>query len=152
MGERISAKDYRGGLFAGGQKGPQAMELKEQPISKSIQDYLDKRGIYNDRLNSGRVQVVKMFKQKDGKLKRFDTWLQLAKKGTPDRFCIIPPALDPHGLGGWLMFIEVKRPGKKPTPEQNERHQELRNAGAVVIVADSLESFIAQFERVLRKK
>ena len=152
MVERMTTKQYRGGLFAGGQKGPQAIELKEQPISKSIQDYLDKRGIYNDRLNSGKVQVVKMFKQKDGKLKRFDTWLQLAKKGTPDRFCIIPPSLDPKGFGGWMMLIEVKRRGGKTSPEQLERHQELRNAGAVVIVADSLESFIRQFERVLRKK
>ncbi len=151
MVERMTTKQYRGGLFAGGQKGPQAIEPKEQQISKSIQDYLDKRGIYNDRMNSGRVKVVKEGFS-GGKPTRYENWLQLAKKGTPDRWCIIPPSLDPHGLGGWLMLIEVKQRGKKPTPEQEERHQELRTAGAVVIVADSLESFIEQFERVLRKK
>ena len=148
MTERIKAKDFRGGLFAGGQKGPQAIEPKEQTISKSIQDYLDKRGIYNDRLNSGKVQVIKQFRQKDGNMKRFETWLQLAKKGTPDRFAIIPPALDPLKRGGFVMFIEVKMKGKKPTPEQAERHRELREAGALVVVADSINEFIRKFKAI----
>lgn len=139
MTVRLSAKQFRGGLFTGGVKGPQAIEPKEQAISKSIQDYLDKRGIYNDRLNSGKVQVIKQFRQKDGQMKRFETWLQLAKKGTPDRFFIIR---------GRIFFVEVKKRGKKPTPEQIERHDELGRAGAVVLVADSLDSFMRQFEEI----
>jgi hypothetical protein len=98
--------------------------MSEQAISKAIQQYLDVRHIYNDRLNAGKVKV-------GGK------YLQLAKKGTPDRFYISK---------GQIYFVEVKRPGEKPTKEQIERHQELRDAGAVVIVADSLDSFINQFE------
>lgn len=132
----IRIKDFSGGLFAGGAKGPQAIAPKEQQVSKSIQSFLDKRGIYNDRLNAGRVMVVKTFRNKDGSERRFETWLQLAKKGSPDRFFI---------LGGRIYFIEVKRKGKKPTPEQIERHDELRRAGAHIFVADSIDSFIQQF-------
>jgi hypothetical protein len=139
MTERVKLKDFRGGLFAGGQKGPLPVQPKEQTISKSIQDFLDKKGIYNDRLNSGKVQVIKQFRQKDGNLKRFETWLQLAKKGTPDRFFIV---------AGKIYFCEVKQKGKKPTPEQLERHQELRKSGAVVIVADSIDAFIRQYNEI----
>lgn len=141
MTERIKAKDFRGGLFAGGKKGPQSIELKEQTVSKSIQDYLDKQGIYNDRLNSGKVQVIKKFRQRDGNFKEFNTWLQLCKKGTPDRFGIIPPK-------GRILFVEVKRRGQKATPEQIDVHNELRAAGAIVIVADSIDSFIRQFKEI----
>lgn len=148
MTERIKAKDFRGGLFAGGQKGPQPIAPKEQTISKSIQDFLDKKGIYNDRLNSGKVQVIKQFRQKDGNVKKFETWLQLCKKGTPDRFAIIPPGLDPLKRGGFLLLIEVKTKGGKPTPEQLERHRELRDAGAMVFVADSIDGFIRKWKAV----
>jgi hypothetical protein len=43
-----------------------------------------------------------------------------------------------------IIFIEVKRPGQKPTPLQLIRHEELRSRGFHVIVADSLESLIEQ--------
>jgi hypothetical protein len=98
--------------------------MSEQAISKAIQQYLDVRHIYNDRLNAGKVKVAS------------GGWMQLSKVGSPDRFYI---------RKGQIYFVEVKRPGEKPTKEQVERHQELRNAGAVVIVADSLDSFIKQF-------
>lgn len=139
MTERVKLKDFKGGLFAGGQKGPQAIQPSEQTVSKSIQDFLDKKSLYNDRLNAGKVQVIKQFRQKDGNIKRFETWLQLCKKGTPDRFFI---------TGGKIYFVEVKTKGKKPTPEQLERHQELRAAGAIVMVADSIDSFIRQYNEI----
>lgn len=143
---RMKAKDFRGGLFAGGQKGPQALEPKETSISKAIADYLDAHRIYNDRINSGRVEVVKSYiDKKTGATKEFRNWVMLAKKGTPDRFFI---------MSGRIYFTEVKQRGKRPTPEQTERHHELRCAGAKIIVADSIDSFIAQFEELfaLREK
>jgi hypothetical protein len=111
----------------------------EQDVSKGIQTYLDKRHVYNDRLNSGMVRVLKNYRQKDGTFKKFETWLHLCKKGTPDRFFI---------LRGHIYFVEVKKFGKRPSPEQIERHQELRKAGAFVIVADSVASFMKQFEDI----
>lgn len=101
-------------------------ETPEQTVSKQIQSYLDARHIYNDRLNAGKVRIGSRY-------------IQFAKNGTPDRWCLVK---------GKMVFIEVKRKGKKPTPEQLERHEELRSHGAVVIVSDSLESFIESFEGV----
>lgn len=124
----MTAKDFRS-----------LAQPKEQDVSKAIQAYLDKRHVYNDRLNAGKVQVTKNYRQKDGTVKRFETWLQLCKKGTPDRFFI---------LRGTIYFVEVKKYGRKPTPEQIERHAELRRSGAVVIVANSIESFMDQFEEL----
>lgn len=152
MTERIKAKDFRGGLFAGGKKGPQPIAPKEQAISKGIQEFLDRKGIYNDRLNSGKVEVVKHFRRKDGTAVQFNTWLQLCKKGTPDRFAIIPPSLDPLKRGGFMLMIEVKQLGKKPTPEQLERHRELRDAGAMVFVADSIDGFIRKWKAVFEQE
>lgn len=139
MTERIKLKDYRGGLFAGGKRGPQAIEPKEQTISKSIRSFLDARRIYNDRLNAGQVQVLKQFKNKDGSIKTFNTWLKLCKKGTPDLYFL---------MAGRIYFVECKMRGKKPTEDQLERHAELRRAGAVIIVADSIDSFIEQFNEL----
>ena len=137
MTEKMKAKDYLGGLFPVTGR-PKALEPKEAGISKSIENYLDRLHIYNDRLNSGSVEVIKRFKR-DGIWQERKNWMRLAKKGTPDRFFI---------MSGRIFFIEVKMRGKVPTPEQIERHQELRRAGARIIVADSLNSFITQFKEM----
>ena len=137
MTERMRAKDFIGGLFPVSGR-PKALEPKEQGISKAIENYLDRLHIYNDRLNSGSVEVIKRFKR-DGIWQERKNWMRLAKKGTPDRFFI---------MSGRIFFIEVKMRGKVPTPEQIERHQELRRAGARIIVADSLNSFITKFKEM----
>lgn len=51
--------------------------------------------------------------------------IQTNKNGIPDLLC--------HKLGK-TMYIEVKRPGLKPTPLQDVRHKELRRAGINVHV------------------
>lgn len=40
------------------------------------------------------------------------------------------------------LYIEAKAPGKQPTDNQLARHKEIRTAGGIVIVADSLEDVI----------
>lgn len=40
---------------------------------------------------------------------------------------------------GRAVFIEVKAPGKKPSPLQLHRHQQLRKCGFEVVVADKVE-------------
>lgn len=51
--------------------------------------------------------------------------------GAPDRLCLLP--------GGRMFFAEVKRPGGKPRPLQQKRHDELRKLGYEVKVTDSKE-------------
>jgi hypothetical protein len=138
MTERTKLKDFKGGLFAGAK--PKALTPSEANVSKSIQGFLEARNIYNDRINSGRIEIIKKYRdKKTGTLKEFRNWLLLAKKGTPDRFFIV---------AGKIYFVEVKQKGKKPTPDQLERHKQLRVAGSVIIVADSIDSFITQFNRL----
>lgn len=73
-------------------------------------------------------------KQVDEKLVR------LFKKNYPDGVCIKMATVGAHGTAGWpdrcfiangqVAFVEVKAPGKKPTPLQEARMSQLRHAGA----------------------
>jgi hypothetical protein len=137
----MRVKDFRGGLFPVTGR-PRAIEPKESFISKSIQHWLDVHRVYNDRLNSGKVEVVKRFKDRvTGTWRERRNWLQLCKKGTADRFFL---------LGGRIYFVEVKMRGQVPTPEQLQWHDAMRRAHCKVIVADSLQSFIGQFKEILK--
>lgn len=48
---------------------------------------------------------------------------------------------------GKPLFIEAKAPGGKPTDNQLERHKEIRAAGGVAIVADSVETLEQELKR-----
>lgn len=50
-------------------------------------------------------------------------------RGVPDRIVFMP--------SGKCVFVEVKAPGEKPTPQQLRRHEELRALGFQVWVLDS---------------
>lgn len=49
--------------------------------------------------------------------------------GVPDRIVVFP--------GGRVIFVELKAPGKEPTPMQVMQHDRLRALGARVSVIDS---------------
>ena len=49
--------------------------------------------------------------------------------GMPDRLVCLP--------GGKMVFVELKAPGKKPTPLQTVQHERLRDLGFWVMVIDS---------------
>lgn len=117
-------KNLSGGLF---QAKPTPLTQKETSLSAQIAEYLTTRGIYNERLNSGKVETKSGY------------WITLCERGTPDRLAIVR---------GQSIFIETKTLGKKPTPEQLEKHDELRDAGAIVIVADSYQQFIYTFAAI----
>jgi hypothetical protein len=117
-------KNLSGGLFAA---KPTPLTQKESSLSAQIAEYLTTRGIYNERLNSGKVET------KSG------CWITLCERGTPDRLTVVR---------GQAIFIETKTLGKKPTPKQLEKHDELRAAGAIVIVADSYQQFIYTFAAI----
>jgi len=53
------------------------------------------------------------------------------KRSVPDRLITLP--------GGAIVFVELKRPGSKPTPLQAKDHDRRRALGCDVRVIDSLE-------------
>ncbi len=118
-------RNLSGGLFA--PRKPQPLTVRETTLSAQIAAYLDARRIYNDRLNCGTARSPN------------GDWLHLCKAGTPDRLAIVR---------GFAVFIEVKMFGEKPTPEQVDRHVELRRAGSIVLIVDSFDRFKWEFEAV----
>lgn len=54
-----------------------------------------------------------------------------SKRSVPDRLVTLP--------GGVIIFVELKAPGKKPTPKQSADHQRRRAMGCDVRVIDTLE-------------
>lgn len=53
------------------------------------------------------------------------------KRSVPDRLITLP--------GGVIIFVEVKAPGKKPTPLQERDHAARRALGCDVRVVDTME-------------
>jgi hypothetical protein len=52
--------------------------------------------------------------------------------GVPDRLVLLP--------GGRLHFVELKAPGKKPTPLQLSQHRKIQKVGFEVHILDSKEA------------
>jgi hypothetical protein len=113
-----------GGLFMA---KPTPLTQKETSLSARIAEYLDGRGIYNDRLQCGNIETKR------------GNWVKLCKAGTPDRFCII---------GGQIIFIEVKTANGKLSEDQIKRHEELRANGAIVLVPFSFDQFFYDFAAI----
>lgn len=64
--------------------------------------------------------------------------------GVPDRLVLLP--------GGRSIFIELKAPGKVPTPIQILQHRKIRALGFTVLIIDSIEKvdeFIREFGEVM---
>lgn len=117
-------KNLSGGLFAA---KPTPLTIKETPLSAQIAEWLNNRGIYNDRLQCGQFQTPS------------GNWMRGSKAGTPDRFAII---------GGQIVFIEVKMFKEKPTFNQMRQHETLKDSGAIVVVADSFDKFVNQLNAI----
>ncbi len=90
------------------------------------------KGYYVQRLNSGMIPMG------EGRSRRM---IRLVKSGTPDimAFRVVSPEGAPNKGEIDLVFIEVKRPKKKPTPLQILKMEELKSFGARCIVAHSVE-------------
>lgn len=61
-------------------------------------------------------------------------------RGLPDRLVVLPD--------GWVVWIELKTLGKKPTKLQQLAHEELRKREQVVYVIDS-ENKLNEFSRLI---
>lgn len=85
--------------------------MNRQVSEKSIEDYL-------------RLRV----KQMGGRAYKF---VSPGNAGVPDRLVALP--------GTEMFFVELKAPGRKPTPLQERKIAELERFGQTVFVADSRE-------------
>lgn len=75
------------------------------------------------------AHLVKRVKERGGIPYKFTS---PARRSVPDRICVMPL--------GRVLFVELKRPGGKPTPQQDREHQRLRALGAVVLVLDTKQA------------
>lgn len=113
----------------------------EHQIQTLLKNYLTAKGWYVMRLNSGRIPMS------DYRGKQRMIWM--GEKGTPDLMAFKELSL-PNGYGSVpethlkLLFIEVKRPGKKPTFNQEQMMKLLEEKGAKCIVASSIEDLEAE--------
>ena len=97
------------------------IQLSENDVEKACLHLLALHGYWVGRLHAG------TFKSVDGK-----RWVKGHPKGTPDYACM---HADRPGF-----LLEVKRPGEKPSPEQDQKHLEIRLGFRLAIsVVDSVE-------------
>jgi hypothetical protein len=64
--------------------------------------------------------------------------------GMPDRLVLMP--------GGLVAFVEVKKPGEKPTPLQVYRHSQLRRLGLQVYLLDDPEQIHKILNDIIEKR
>ena len=72
--------------------------------------------------------LIRRVKQLGGKCEKF---VSPGRRSVPDRLVTLD--------GGVIIFVELKAPGKKPTPKQAKDHQSRIALGCDVRVIDSLE-------------
>lgn len=99
----------------------------EGPIKKQIMDYLRLLGYKVHRMNSGGKKVP-------------GGYIHLCKSGTPDLLVF--------GKHKFILWIECKRPGEKPTEGQESEMFLYRAMGHETLVADNLDTVIEYFNNV----
>jgi hypothetical protein len=64
------------------------------------------------------------------------------RRGVPDRLVLRPvPEAVRDLVAQYVRFVELKRPGEKPRPEQVREHERLRALGYRVDVIDNMENY-----------
>lgn len=104
---------------------PPPVKLVENDVEKACLNLLRLKGYYPVRLQSG------LFKTPDGR------WVRIGEPGLPDYVVI---------RNDW--FLEVKAPGKTPSPKQIEKIFELEKIHRIpVATVDSVERLIEWLEK-----
>jgi len=70
-----------------------------------------------------------------------DRYVKFGLKGNPDWIATLP--------GGRRLGLEIKRPGKRPTPEQMARLRALNEAGAVGLWTDDASKFFELMPHII---
>jgi hypothetical protein len=110
-----------------------APKVRERDVTKQIVDWLRCRGWLCLRLQSGVMRG-----QTGG------TFVRLSPNGTPDWIITHPK---------WgTAFVEMKAPGKPLRPAQVLWHDREKAAGHRVIVADSFDSFLETYGRLIEPR
>jgi hypothetical protein len=83
--------------------------------------------------------LVRGVKRAGGEVRKYVT---PGRRHAPDRLVIFPR----RGMvdSAWIIFVELKAPGKKPRAGQVREHARLRDMGCNVEVIDTLEG-VARF-------
>ena len=113
------------------------MKPTEHQIQTAIIQYLRHKGFYVQRMNSGKYAMG------EGRSRRF---IHGVDAGTPDIMAFKETWIGPKEAqmkAVDLLFIEVKRPGNKPTALQKAKMEELEEHGAKCYVATSVEDIQA---------
>ena len=110
-------------------------KLTEAEVTLQIKGYIEARGWYAIRLQSGTVRGVTR-----------GTFITLGKKGLPDWVFVRKWAGYPIHL-----FVEMKAPCKKLAPDQVDWFNDANYRGLWAIWADSLEMFIEKYEKEMPK-
>lgn len=122
-------------------------ELLEKDIQKQCLGYLEALGIFHWRQNSGAVTIPGTSAH-TRRFIRFNT-----KKGMSDIIGILPQDEvlkdGTKARFGNLLAIEVKRPGKKPTPDQEEFLKAVNEQGGVAFVVHSVDELKEEMARFL---
>lgn len=74
-------------------------------------------------------------------------WVSPGNDGVPDRVVMFP--------GGICVLVELKAPGRKPTPLQLRQHEALRRLGFTVWVIDRREGvdrFITEYTEIRKRQ
>lgn len=91
---------------------------KESEVQRAILDYLELRGIFHYRNNSGGFRDAK------------NHFYRFGAVGSPDIVCVV---------NGQYVGLEIKAPGGKQSEHQKEFQRRLEKAGGRYIVAYAID-------------
>jgi len=97
---------------------------KESDLYQPMVEYLTHRGFVAMRINSGKIRVGRR-------------WIRLAPDGTSD-------------IIGVHLAVEVKKPGEKPSPKQQEFVDRVNMAGGIGIIVESIDDLDTQLNERLK--
>lgn len=109
------------------------MTNDKSQVSRSLRQKIPKDTRESD-IEKEFNRLVKLHRGLSSKLR----WLD--RRGAPDRFV----AFKDYGS----YFVELKRPGGKPRPEQIREHQRLKAHGITVYIVNDIETLEKFFEMV----
>lgn len=103
------------------------IQATESQIQHAVIGYLRMRGYYVQRLNAGNYSLGKA------------GYVKGVAAGTPDVMAFKKRCIHHNEDHADILFVEVKRPGKKPTPLQKAKMEEMEDFGARCMVATSID-------------